>query len=148
MLKKLKSEKQIFRRLKSRKTTEKPQKQEKVYRDLGDEMTAHAFNGYNVCIFAYGQTGSGKSYTMMGTRSDPGLIPKLCNELFTRITSNAQSVNFSVEVSYMEIYCERVRDLLNPSSANKALRVREHPIMGPYVEGLSKLAVKEGIHFL
>lgn len=116
---------------------------EKVYRDLGDEMTAHAFNGYNVCIFAYGQTGSGKSYTMMGTRSDPGLIPKLCNELFTRITSNAQSVNFSVEVSYMEIYCERVRDLLNPSSANKALRVREHPIMGPYVEGLSKLAVKE-----
>ena len=40
----------------------------------------------------------------------------------------------------MEIYCERVRDLLNPKSAG-ALRVREHPIMGPYVEDLSKLAV-------
>lgn len=40
----------------------------------------------------------------------------------------------------MEIYCERVRDLLSPKSRGN-LRVREHPIMGPYVEGLSKLAV-------
>ena len=59
------------------------------------------------------------SYTMMGSRSDPGLIPRLCNELFSRITTPKEDVNYSVEVSYMEIYCERVRDLLNPSSANK-----------------------------
>ena len=111
--------------------------------DLGDEMTEHAFQGYNICIFAYGQTGAGKSYTMMGSRSDPGLIPRLCNELFSRIAEPTdKKVSYSVEVSYMEIYCERVRDLLNPSSANKHLRVREHPIMGPYVEGLSKVAVR------
>ena len=52
--------------------------------------------------------------------SDPGLIPRLCNELFARITAPKENMNYSVEVSYMEIYCERVRDLLNPSSANKA----------------------------
>lgn len=45
------------------------------------------------------------------------------------------------QVSYMEIYCERVRDLLNPSNKN-SLRVREHPLLGPYVEDLSKLAVQ------
>jgi kinesin family protein 1 len=44
------------------------------------------------------------------------------------------------QVSYMEIYCERVRDLLNPKNKNN-LRVREHPLLGPYVEDLSKLAV-------
>ena len=46
------------------------------------------------------------------------------------------------QVSYMEIYCEQVKDLLNPSKSGKSLRVREHPIMGPYVEDLSKLAVQ------
>lgn len=50
-------------------------------------------------------------------------------------------MKYSVEVSYFEIYCERVRDLLNPKN-NKNLRVREHPLLGPYVEDLSKLAVQ------
>ena len=50
-------------------------------------------------------------------------------------------LKYSVEVSYMEIYCERVRDLLNPKSNTGNLRVREHPLLGPYVEDLSKLAV-------
>lgn len=46
----------------------------------------------------------------------------------------------ALQVSYMEIYCERVRDLLNPKNKGN-LRVREHPLLGPYVEDLSKLAV-------
>ncbi|XP_076451747.1 kinesin-like protein unc-104 isoform X2 [Babylonia areolata] len=118
--------------------------QRKVYEDIGLEMLDHAFEGYNVCIFAYGQTGAGKSYTMMG-RSDPGqqgIIPQLCDDLFQRIQGmKTDDIQFSVEVSYMEIYCERVRDLLNPSNKN-SLRVREHPLLGPYVEDLSKLAVQ------
>ncbi|KAJ6669184.1 hypothetical protein lerEdw1_007993 [Lerista edwardsae] len=95
--------------------------QKQVYRDIGEEMLQHAFEGYNVCIFAYGQTGAGKSYTMMGKqeKDQQGIIP---------------------QVSYMEIYCERVRDLLNPKNKGN-LRVREHPLLGPYVEDLSKLAV-------
>ena len=63
---------------------------------------------------------------------------------FIKISSsgedNDENCQYSVEVSYMEIYCERVRDLLNPNNKGN-LRVREHPLLGPYVEDLSKLAV-------
>ncbi|KAK9739270.1 Kinesin-associated [Popillia japonica] len=114
-----------------------------VYKDIGEEMLQHSFDGYNVCIFAYGQTGAGKSYTMMGKQEDgqEGIIPQICKDLFRRIReSTSADVKFSVEVSYMEIYCERVRDLLNPKNKGN-LRVREHPLLGPYVEDLSKLAV-------
>ncbi|CAL1579673.1 unnamed protein product [Knipowitschia caucasica] len=115
-----------------------------VYKDIGEEMLFHAFEGYNVCIFAYGQTGAGKSYTMMGRQEQDqqGIIPLLCEDLFTKIsdTNIDNNKSYSVEVSYMEIYCERVRDLLNPKNKGN-LRVREHPLMGPYVEDLSKLAV-------
>lgn len=126
-------------------TTEDPNfaSQRQVYQDIGEEMLLHAFEGYNVCIFAYGQTGAGKSYTMMGKQEpgQEGIIPQLCEDLFQRTGQNTDpDLTYSVEVSYMEIYCERVRDLLNPTSQG-SLRVREHPILGPYVEDLSKLAV-------
>ncbi|XP_053136730.1 kinesin-like protein KIF1B isoform X8 [Hemicordylus capensis] len=117
--------------------------QNRVYNDIGKEMLLHAFEGYNVCIFAYGQTGAGKSYTMMGKQEEnqAGIIPQLCEELFEKINDNSnEEMSYSVEVSYMEIYCERVRDLLNPKNKGN-LRVREHPLLGPYVEDLSKLAV-------
>ncbi|XP_038677287.1 kinesin-like protein KIF1B isoform X9 [Scyliorhinus canicula] len=117
--------------------------QSQVYNDIGKEMLQHSFEGYNVCIFAYGQTGAGKSYTMMGKqdKDHEGIIPQLCEDLFEKINDNNNSdMSYSVEVSYMEIYCERVRDLLNPKTKGN-LRVREHPLLGPYVEDLSKLAV-------
>uniref|UniRef100_A0A8C1IZ09 plus-end-directed kinesin ATPase n=1 Tax=Cyprinus carpio TaxID=7962 RepID=A0A8C1IZ09_CYPCA len=116
--------------------------QQQVFRDIGEEMLLHAFEGYNVCIFAYGQTGAGKSYTMMGKqeKDQQGIIPLLCEDLFTKINDNNTDNNMSYSVSYMEIYCERVRDLLNPKNKGN-LRVREHPLLGPYVEDLSKLAV-------
>ncbi|XP_035504198.1 kinesin-like protein KIF1A isoform X15 [Scophthalmus maximus] len=118
--------------------------QVQVFKDIGEEMLLHAFEGYNVCIFAYGQTGAGKSYTMMGkqdVKDQQGIIPLLCEDLFTKFNNKTDnSMSYSVEVSYMEIYCERVRDLLNPKNKGH-LRVREHPLMGPYVEDLSKLAV-------
>ncbi|KAL0871023.1 hypothetical protein ABMA27_004836 [Loxostege sticticalis] len=114
-----------------------------VYKDIGEEMLQHAFDGYNICIFAYGQTGAGKSYTMMGRGEEgqEGIIPQICKDLFRRIRqTTSEDLKYSVEVSYMEIYCERVRDLLNPKNKGN-LRVREHPALGPYVEDLSKLAV-------
>ncbi|KAI8341618.1 hypothetical protein EDC96DRAFT_522632 [Choanephora cucurbitarum] len=116
--------------------------QELVYNDLGRELLDHAFDGYNCCIFAYGQTGSGKSYSMMGYGEDKGITPRTCSELFERIADlSSDKLKFQVEVSYIEIYNEKVRDLLNP--ANKGnLKVREHPTIGPYVEDLSRLVVK------
>ncbi|XP_070134533.1 kinesin-like protein unc-104 isoform X2 [Drosophila bipectinata] len=119
--------------------------QSMVYKDIGEEMLQHSFDGYNVCIFAYGQTGAGKSYTMMGRQEEQqeGIIPMICKDLFGRIQqTETDDLKYSVEVSYMEIYCERVRDLLNPKNKGN-LRVREHPLLGPYVEDLSKLAVTD-----
>ncbi|XP_035993560.1 kinesin-like protein KIF16B isoform X3 [Fundulus heteroclitus] len=119
--------------------------QEKVFRDLGSDVLKAAFEGYNACVFAYGQTGSGKSYTMMGLPGDAGLVPRFCESLFSRISdaSRRDEASFRTEVSYLEIYNERVRDLLRRKSTHTYnLRVREHPKDGPYVEDLSKHLVQ------
>ncbi|XP_034776230.2 kinesin-like protein KIF13A isoform X4 [Acipenser ruthenus] len=116
--------------------------QEVVFKSLGEGILENAFQGYNACIFAYGQTGSGKSFSMMGTADQPGLIPRLCGALFERVSKEGnESHSFKVEVSYMEIYNEKVRDLLDPKGNRISLKVREHKVLGPYVDGLSQLAV-------
>ncbi|XP_058868745.1 kinesin-like protein KIF13A isoform X2 [Acipenser ruthenus] len=116
--------------------------QEVVFKCLGEGILENAFQGYNACIFAYGQTGSGKSFSMMGTADQPGLIPRLCGALFERVSKEGnESHSFKVEVSYMEIYNEKVRDLLDPKGSRISLKVREHKVLGPYVDGLSQLAV-------
>ncbi|KAL1302431.1 hypothetical protein AAFC00_002824 [Neodothiora populina] len=117
--------------------------QDDLFADLGKPLLDNAFAGYNNCIFAYGQTGSGKSYSMMGYGEEEGVIPKICRDMFRRIEEAQRDANLActVEVSYLEIYNERVRDLLNPSTKGN-LKVREHPSTGPYVEDLAKLAVR------
>ncbi|KAL6878832.1 hypothetical protein J3F83DRAFT_724053 [Trichoderma novae-zelandiae] len=116
--------------------------QSHLFEDLGAPLLDNAFEGYNNCIFAYGQTGSGKSYSMMGYGKEVGIIPMICQEMFRRIDmiQGDKSNKCTVEVSYLEIYNERVRDLLNPSTKGN-LKVREHPSTGPYVEDLAKLVV-------
>lgn len=118
--------------------------QQDVFDDLGKPLLENAFLGFNNCIFAYGQTGSGKSYSMMGYGEEEGVIPRICREMYERIdrlTAEDANNTCTVEVSYLEIYNERVRDLLNPSNKGN-LKVREHPSTGPYVEDLAKLAVR------
>uniref|UniRef100_A0A669EEP2 Kinesin family member 13A n=1 Tax=Oreochromis niloticus TaxID=8128 RepID=A0A669EEP2_ORENI len=116
--------------------------QEVVFKCLGEGILENAFQGYNACIFAYGQTGSGKSFSMMGNGEQPGLIPRLCCSLFERVHRETnEGHSFKVEVSYMEIYNEKVRDLLDPKGSRQSLKVREHKVFGPYVDGLSQLAV-------
>lgn len=56
-----------------------------MFEDLGTEVVASAFEGYNACLLAYGQTGSGKTFTMMGPLDDPGLIPRICEALFGKM---------------------------------------------------------------
>ncbi|XP_030604333.1 uncharacterized protein kif16bb [Archocentrus centrarchus] len=121
--------------------------QEKIFRDLGFEVLKAAFEGFNACVVAYGQTGSGKSYTMMGPAQDKGLIPRICEGLFWEIShrSKSDAVSFHTEVSYLEIYNERLQDLLKKRASptdGGGLRVREHPRRGPYVENLSKHLVQ------
>lgn len=117
--------------------------QENLHDDLGKPLLTNAFAGYNNCIFAYGQTGSGKSYSMMGYGKEHGIIPKICQDMFERINdiqARDPGTRCTVEVSYLEIYNERVKDLLNPGTKGN-LKVREHPSTGPYVEDLAKLVV-------
>ncbi|BCR87335.1 kinesin-3 motor protein uncA [Aspergillus chevalieri] len=117
--------------------------QDNLFDDLGTPLLDNAFGGYNNCIFAYGQTGSGKSYSMMGYGKEYGVIPRICQDMFQRIEDiqRDKQLGCTVEVSYLEIYNERVRDLLNPSNKGN-LKVREHPSTGPYVEDLAKLVVR------
>ncbi|XP_039744304.1 stAR-related lipid transfer protein 9 isoform X4 [Pteropus medius] len=118
--------------------------QDVIFQDLGTEVLSGAAKGYNICLFAYGQTGSGKTYTMLGTPASVGLTPRICEGLFLREEDYAPlPSSCRIKVSFLEIYNERVRDLLKQSVQKKSysLRVREHPEMGPYVQGLSQHVV-------
>lgn len=86
---------------------------------LDEPSSAHladVLNGYNGTIFAYGQTGSGKTYTMMGSdiadEKRRGIIPRITDQIFTSIMESPPTEEYLVKVSYMEIYMERIRDLL------------------------------------
>jgi kinesin family member 5 len=100
-------------------------------------------NGYNGTVFAYGQTGAGKSYTMMGTSIEDdngkGVTPRIIEQIFSSIMSSPANIEYTVRVSYMEIYMERIRDLLQPQNDN--LPVHEEKNRGVYVKGLLELYV-------
>ncbi|NWV77197.1 KIF14 protein, partial [Dasyornis broadbenti] len=117
-----------------------------IYKTLAMPLLERAFEGYNACLFAYGQTGSGKSYTMMGFDEDRGIIPRLCEDLFNQIAQmDKEQVLYHVEMSFFEVYNEKIHDLLVFKTENgqkKQLRVREHPVLGPYVEGLTVNVVR------
>ncbi|PPQ66079.1 hypothetical protein CVT26_010821 [Gymnopilus dilepis] len=96
-------------------------------------------DGYNGTVFAYGQTGSGKTFTMMGADIDSeelkGIIPRITEQIFQSIVESDAHLEYLVKVSYMEIYLERIRDLLAPQNDN--LQVHEEKSKGVYVKGLS-----------
>ncbi|KAI1479909.1 kinesin-domain-containing protein [Daldinia eschscholtzii] len=100
-------------------------------------------NGYNGTVFAYGQTGAGKSYTMMGTSIEDeegkGITPRIVEQIFSSIMSSPPTIEYTVRVSYMEIYMERIRDLLAPQNDN--LPVHEEKNRGVYVKGLLEIYV-------
>eukprot|EP01061_Rhynchopus_euleeides_P001067 TRINITY_DN1074_c0_g3_i1.p1 TRINITY_DN1074_c0_g3~~TRINITY_DN1074_c0_g3_i1.p1 ORF type:complete len:986 (+),score=385.38 TRINITY_DN1074_c0_g3_i1:80-2959(+) len=90
--------------------------QEAVFEETGKPAVAAALNGYHACIFAYGQTGSGKTYTMLGSDSDPGIAPRLVDHLFTELESMPKKgYTYNVGISFMEIYNEKCKDLLDDS---------------------------------
>ncbi|KAI0233866.1 hypothetical protein L0F63_001645 [Massospora cicadina] len=120
---------------------------ESTQRDVFDysirSTVEDVLKGYNGTVFAYGQTGSGKTYTMMGN-SDAGdelkgIIPRIVESIFTDILSSPDTLEYTVNVSYMEIYMERIRDLLNPRNDN--LSIHEEKNRGIYVKGLLEVYV-------
>ncbi|KAI5122951.1 hypothetical protein M0805_006832 [Coniferiporia weirii] len=103
------------------------------------DIVADVMDGYNGTVFAYGQTGSGKTFTMMGADIDnadlKGIIPRITEQIFTSIVESDPHLEYLVKVSYMEIYLERIRDLLAPQNDN--LQVHEEKNKGVYVKNLS-----------
>ena len=94
-------------------------------------------------MFAYGQTGAGKSYTMMGADIDDnvskGIIPRIVEQIFASILASPGNIEYTVRVSYMEIYMEKIRDLLQPQNDN--LPIHEEKSRGVYVKGLLEIYV-------
>ncbi|KPA77314.1 putative kinesin K39, partial [Leptomonas pyrrhocoris] len=127
----------------------RPATQADVFQKIGFPLVEHAFGGFNSCLFAYGQTGSGKTYTMMGADvsalggEGSGVTPRICLEIFARKASvEAEGHSrWSVELGYVEVYNERVSDLLAKrrkgakAADEECVEVREHPSRGVFLEG-------------
>ena len=115
--------------------------QSQVHETLGVPLLRHAWRGLNASIFAYGQTGSGKTYSMTGGDGDArGIIPRVCEGLWDAADAHSSTHETTVEASYMEVYNERVRDLLVPTG--RPLKVREHPTKGACVPELTVVRVR------
>ncbi|AET38901.1 Smy1p Ecym_3415 [Eremothecium cymbalariae DBVPG len=135
--------------------------QDDVYDFVAEEMLDQFFTGYNSTILAYGQTGSGKSYTMFGPIDNRGLIPRICHEIFERIglLKSSADIEYVVSVSFLEIYLEKVYDLLgesiNKSASPKktsekrtSLTIHESSTFGVYVQSATVISVSDGDELL
>lgn len=94
-------------------------------------------SGYNATVFAYGPTGAGKTYSMLGTPESPGLMLNSVSRLFDRIEELKVEKEYTLKLSYLEIYNEMIRDLL--STAPEVLEIREDPAKGMLVAGMSEM---------
>lgn len=112
--------------------------QEEVYNLTTKDLIQSVTEGYNATVFAYGATGAGKTYTMLGTDYEPGIMAKALNDLFTEMESKKEEKVFSVTMSYLEIYNEMIRDLLNPSTG--FLDLREDASGNVQVAGINQIS--------
>eukprot|EP00074_Homo_sapiens_P100189 XP_016879645.1 kinesin-like protein KIF19 isoform X9 [Homo sapiens] len=96
--------------------------QEMVYQATTKSLIEGVISGYNATVFAYGPTGCGKTYTMLGTDQEPGIYVQTLNDLFRAIEETSNDMEYEVSMSYLEIYNEMIRDLLNPSLGYLELR--------------------------
>ena len=101
--------------------------------------------GFHGSCFAYGATGSGKTFTMTGSAEHPGVMPRAIEELFSRSAKEKDELKWRFSLVYVEIYNERVKDLLNPMSGVD-LDVREDARKGTHVAGAVEVAVLSLIH--
>nr|AAR39436.1 kinesin family member 3 [Dictyostelium discoideum] len=117
--------------------------QRDVYDHAAKPVIEDIMAGYNGTLFVYGQTGSGKTFSMTGI-NDPngdqelrGIVPRMIETVFEFIKNADENIEFGVKASYIEIYMERIRDLLDPRKDN--LKVREEEGKGVWVEGTSEV---------
>ncbi|VEU20242.1 DEKNAAC101224 [Brettanomyces naardenensis] len=112
--------------------------QEEVYNYTGKPLLDSVLEGYNATVFAYGATGCGKTYTISGKPENPGVIFLTLRDLFSRIESSRDDRDAEVTLSYLEIYNETIRDLLNPRTDSRILQLRENDHTRIFVTNLSE----------
>ena len=115
--------------------------QGRVYEAVGRPVVEDVLIGFNGTIFAYGQTGSGKTFTMMGPDiADPaqrGIIPRAAAHIFSAAEEQSGAIEWTVKCSILEIYNEKVQDLLSVENTN--LQIKENGLSGIYVENLTAM---------
>lgn len=129
--------------------------QEDIFHKVGRPITDSCLQGYNGTIFAYGQTGSGKTYTIQSASgevasSGRGLMPRVFEYLMASIareerkpsTPSHGRIKFTVKCSFIEIYNEKIYDLLDPTSSSGSLQLREDAQRGVFVESLHEVEVQ------
>ena len=116
--------------------------QEEIYEFSGRPIVESVMKGFNGTVFAYGQTASGKTFTMTGDQSDPvkmGITPRMITTVFDAIDNASENFEFTVKVSFCEIYLEKISDLLDTTKMN--LKIRENKSKGVYIADLSETYV-------
>jgi len=117
--------------------------QKEVFDYAARPVVEDILKGYNGTIFVYGQTSSGKTHTMQGPNIDDpelrGIIPRMNSTIFEGVMNADPNIEFVVKASYIEIYMEKIRDLLDPTK--QSLQVREEKTKGIWVEGATEVYV-------
>ena len=119
-----------------------------IYKEICQDIVKSLIEGYNGSIFMYGQTTSGKTFTMLGSPNSPGILPCSLNDIFifvNRVRENNSNIIMNIYSSYIEIYNERINDLLNNSNNLKLIDDKKY---GTIVSGAKRVKIKnfeEGI---
>ena len=111
--------------------------QQEIYTKTTKSLLEGIIEGFNATVFAYGATGSGKTYTMLGSQTEIGIMPRSVSDLF-KILQNYKSKEFKIQISYIEIYNEEIRDLLGD---REELKLHEDPVKGVIIQGVKELSV-------
>ena len=117
--------------------------QEAVYQGTAQKLLPDIINGFNATVFAYGATGSGKTYTMLGTINKEGVMTRSISELF-KLLNSKKNKEFEMEVSYIEIYNEIIRDLL---AEGNVIDIHEDPNIGVILQGVKEIEVENSDSF-
>lgn len=112
----------------------------KVFDASVKELVGQVMAGFNGTVFAYGMTGSGKTYSMQGSTTNAGIIPLSVAAIFNGIKSD-QSFDYTVKVSYLEIYNEQLHDLLSPNTPSEGIKLRDDIQRGVKAIGLKEVIV-------
>jgi hypothetical protein len=114
-----------------------PTTQEEIY-DSVSPLVLDSVNGYHTCVFAHGAVLSGKSHTIIGDIDDIGIRPRAIHELFQRvelIQKQDPLIFYHIELSFVEVYNNKVRNLLKNTAAEEKVNVHESQNLGVFLTG-------------